>query len=210
MVMLTPPLLLHTHAAGATESAPWWGVPVVAGVFLLIGAVVAHQFNNRQEDRKAERSLAERYMDQRLEYCSNLLDAARTVKDILGKGGTWPQVAPEFPHVSDEVKAARSRIQEACREAMSSYSSITLIAPETLRKPSRHVVVSLMQARALNTSQQARDTHKRLSATIQQFEAAARKHFGAGEEEASQHFKKKTTAEQTRRQKAIAWLNEPL
>lgn len=213
MAATSSALLLLAQAAGTTESAPWWGVPVVAGGFLLIGALLGHQFSKRQEDRKAERALAERYMDQRLEHCSDLLEAARTVKDVLGQGGTWPHEAPKFPHVSDEVTAARDLIRDACKKAMSSYSSITLIAPETLRKPSRSVVIGMMYARVLSTSQQARDTHKSLSAAIQQFEAAGRKHFGAGEEEAPEPPAKKPIeeqGEQSRLRRTLAWWNEIL
>lgn len=206
-------LVLLAQATGTTESAPWWGVPVVAGTFLIIGGVLGHQFNKRQEDRKAERALSERYMDQRLEHCSNLLEEARAVKEKLGEAGVWPAEATPSSKVSEKVTVARDLIRGACKRAMSSYSSITLIAPETLRKPARSVVVGMMYARILSTSQQARDTQKSLSAAIQQFEAAGRKHFGAGEEEAPKPVTDEPAEEQgelTRFRRWLAWWNETL
>ena len=162
------------------EGAPWWGVPAIAGGFLVLGALLGFWFNKIQDDRKAKRELAARYMDQRLEHCSALLESARVVDDLL-RSGICPSEAPEYPRASEKVSDARVVIREAGRRAMGSYSAITLIAPEELRTPARVLVVRMMVGRILNTASEAREAHKALSGSIKRFEAAGRKHFGADE-----------------------------
>lgn len=55
--------IISIHAAGATTDAPWWGVPVIAGSFLLLGAVLGFFFNRANDRSRAKREADLRWHD---------------------------------------------------------------------------------------------------------------------------------------------------
>lgn len=80
MLATPPPVIINMPDTGA----PWWGVPLMAGVFLLIGAVIAFLSTRASDNRKAKRDKAERIMiDTRavgLEYLEAATHMAEVVK----------------------------------------------------------------------------------------------------------------------------------
>ncbi len=55
-------------------NAPWWGVPVVAGSFLIIGALLGFLFNWVLEGRKASRAEAIRWDADLRKYAAELIE----------------------------------------------------------------------------------------------------------------------------------------
>ncbi|AKV87172.1 hypothetical protein AKG07_13700 [Microbacterium sp. CGR1] len=47
----------------AVSAAPWWGVPVIAGGFLILGAVLGFLLNRLQDNRRAKREHEQRWYD---------------------------------------------------------------------------------------------------------------------------------------------------
>lgn len=81
------PLLVDIMDGG---SAPWWGVPVIAGVFLILGAAVGFWFNWQIESRKLSRIEAVRWDADIREYTAELISAERqlAMADALQAGFT--------------------------------------------------------------------------------------------------------------------------
>lgn len=75
----SPTLLQVVSNSGA---APWWGVPVVAGIFLLVGGFATFLFTRANEDRKARRERTARRDEDVLEKGAQLLDSAEAIRDI--------------------------------------------------------------------------------------------------------------------------------
>lgn len=46
---------------GATEASPWWGVPVIAGAFLLFGGLLTFLYTSLLERRRVNRELRRRW-----------------------------------------------------------------------------------------------------------------------------------------------------
>ncbi|MEV8215000.1 hypothetical protein [Leifsonia sp. NPDC077715] len=63
--------------------APWWGVPVIAGGFLLLGAVLGFVFNRLNEDRKAKQAAAIRWDSELREIGAEVLT---TVNEMTRTG----------------------------------------------------------------------------------------------------------------------------
>jgi hypothetical protein len=61
------------------ESAPWWGVPVVAGAFLLIGGLLTFLFNFALDRARARRESRQRWDGALLEAGAELLQTAQAI-----------------------------------------------------------------------------------------------------------------------------------
>lgn len=90
MLATPPPVIINMPDTGA----PWWGVPLMAGVFLLIGAVIAFLSTRASDSRKAKRDKAERIMiDTRsvgLEYLEAATHMAEVVKSQASEHRALP------------------------------------------------------------------------------------------------------------------------
>jgi hypothetical protein len=67
------PVLVEVVAA---MPAPWRGVPVVAGGFLLLGGVLGFFFNRLQDNRKAKREDRQRWDERIIDLSASVLDSA--------------------------------------------------------------------------------------------------------------------------------------
>ena len=63
-------------------TAPWWGVPVVAGTFLLVGAVVGFFLNRLQESRKYEREREAVRLDLLRSTAAKLLSSVEAAESL--------------------------------------------------------------------------------------------------------------------------------
>lgn len=59
--------------------APWWGGPVIAGCFLIIGGLLTYVFSFASESRKARREARERWHKELLDEACRLIDAAQRI-----------------------------------------------------------------------------------------------------------------------------------
>jgi hypothetical protein len=61
---------------GSSEGAPWWGVPVVAGVFLVVGATLGFFFNWLLEGRRARREDQHKWDERLVDHATKALALA--------------------------------------------------------------------------------------------------------------------------------------
>lgn len=61
------------QAVSGGDAAPWWGVPVIAGGFLVLGAFLAFVFNLIQDNRRAAREKAQRWDQNVLDHTSTVI-----------------------------------------------------------------------------------------------------------------------------------------
>lgn len=77
------------------EAAPWWGVPVIAGAFLILGGAIGFWSNWRLEARKQTRAEALRWDADIRQYAAELLGAIREGlrerirRDAFTAGHAW-------------------------------------------------------------------------------------------------------------------------
>ncbi|MGH8953694.1 MAG: hypothetical protein ACRDVF_01640 [Microbacterium sp.] len=187
MVALSPPILLLAQTGGTTDAAPWWGVPVIAGVFLLLGAVVGYFFNRLQDDRRAKREKLERWDQNLLNYTSTVMTMTRQLiedsADHESVLSTLSELAVHQMNVGEQVdppplsEASGQSFYESFDALMSETSSLQLIAPEAVRE----AVGSLQQAAAglyFATNPLARPENINLLHTSSAaLEKAVRQHF---------------------------------
>ncbi|NHW45965.1 hypothetical protein HAV21_03510 [Paenarthrobacter sp. MSM-2-10-13] len=79
MLATPPPVIINMPDTGA----PWWGVPLMAGVFLLIGAVIAFLSTRASDNRKAKRDKAERIMIDTRSVGLEYLEAATHLAEVV-------------------------------------------------------------------------------------------------------------------------------
>lgn len=79
---------------GAT--APWWGVPVVAGTFLVLGGVLSFLFTRWNDSAKYERERSHQRVKELVELGAQVTTAATAVREIalLGLRRSLNEFAP--------------------------------------------------------------------------------------------------------------------
>ncbi|GAA3322642.1 hypothetical protein [Paeniglutamicibacter sulfureus] len=83
MIVPTIYTSLASAAAETTATAPWWGVPIIAGGFLLIGASLAFLSTLASDKRKAKRDKDERIMIDTRTVGLEYLDAATELANVI-------------------------------------------------------------------------------------------------------------------------------
>ena len=124
-------------AAAVTDVAPWWGVPVVAGCFLMVGAVLGFVFNRSNETKKFTR---EREVDRTAQLVTagtDLLTAAAEVRtlvaDSIGKRD-WAR---------DHIEADENRALDFYLHAANRFALVMPVeAAETLSNLSAIVLLT--------------------------------------------------------------------
>lgn len=99
--------------------APWWGIPVVAGGFLILGSVLSFLFTMRTEDRKSKREAKQQADQLLLDAGAELLAAGDLIREVGLKA--LPRSTAEFV----EVLAAESNtVSKAFQVASRRFSFI--------------------------------------------------------------------------------------
>lgn len=73
-------IMVDTAANGS--EAPWWGIPAVAGGFLILGSVLSFLFTMKTEDRKSKREARQQANQLLLDAGAELLAAGDLVRDV--------------------------------------------------------------------------------------------------------------------------------
>lgn len=83
-----------THGTTASVS-PWWGVPVIAGGFLILGGFLTFLFTRANEKKKYERERTDREIKEIVDQGAELLTAGNKMREIalLGLRGTVTEFA---------------------------------------------------------------------------------------------------------------------
>lgn len=118
MLATPPPIVINMPDNGA----PWWGVPLMAGIFLLIGALVAFLSTRASDGRKAKRDKAERIMIDTRAVGLEYLDAATRLAEVVKSQESALQALP-----SNEYLAA---IHDALIDLREKWRKLELFAQE--------------------------------------------------------------------------------
>ena len=177
----SPSALLVEMVGGS--SAPWWGVPVIAGGFLILGAALGFLFNWLIENRKAKAALRTRFVDQTLGFSSKVLsDASELRRHSLYLGASLG--AEE--HVKNRASEQAQRLayeEEMVRRTdliIAGLSSLTLITPKAIRDAGDKFGEAAMELGWMNkaTSTDVTAALKQFEDTKNTFEEAVRRLFG--------------------------------
>lgn len=122
--------------------APWWGVPVIAGSFLLIGAVLGYFFNRAQDNRKAKREHAERWYDHVRALSARAVSTTREYVDATYRIGDQEGRDPDAPNDKEFAPAAEvfSRLQGI-------WGELALVAPKSLEQAMRRIIDAAHEVR---------------------------------------------------------------
>lgn len=113
--------------AATVAAAPWWGVPVVAGSFLVIGAVLGFWFNRLQDDRKAKREHDQRWY----EHVRSLsAEAVALISEYISVAHRV--VERNETDENDDPDAVFAPAQEVFNRLSAVYGQLTLVAPKEL------------------------------------------------------------------------------
>lgn len=101
----------------AVAAAPWWGVPVTAGVFLLLGGVLTFLFTRWNDRTKYERERKREDVKELVELGAQLIAAGTKVREFAMLGLTRPvsefaqMVADQGRPLMDNFGLAASRFR---------------------------------------------------------------------------------------------------
>jgi hypothetical protein len=96
-------ITLAFNAASQSSNPPWWGVPVLAGIFTILGAALSQTATLFIDRARWKRDNVTRWHVDRLRVYSELLLALDKIYDAL-TGDTGPPIEPE--EVFDAVQPA--------------------------------------------------------------------------------------------------------
>lgn len=159
--------------AASDVGAPWWGVPVVAGAFLLLGAILGFLFNWFLEGRKQKREL-------RARWDANLLDHTSAVTTLTK---TLALAARDY-HVFekrefDEATApSAAKMHNAYGDLQRECDLLSLVAPPVVRDAAKKVMERAWPIVRLKETDDLIEVYESLQDAADDLAAEVRKHFG--------------------------------
>lgn len=172
------------------DGAPWWGVPVIAGGFLILGAVLGFFFNQLQDKRRAERERIQQWDKNLLDHASSAISLARQFISDAYDHETWMKGMAELQ--AEELRQGRPisppPVEKPTIEAMmlthaaltKEFSALQMIGPEAVRNAAvetQHYSSFVLEA--MDEKEVSRAA-KQLAASLEPLEAAVRRHFQVG------------------------------
>lgn len=169
------------------DVAPWWGVPVIAGAFLIIGAVLGYVFNRLQDKERARRDRSQQWDQNLLAHASSAISLARQFINDAYDHETWMkglaeiqtedmrQGKPISPPPLD--KPTIRALMQTHAALTKEFSTLQMISPEPVRNTARETqqyASFILQALSEEEVQQAA---KKLAASLEPLEASVRNHF---------------------------------
>lgn len=155
------------------EGAPWWGVPVVAGVFLLLGGVLGFWFNRVNEDRKEKAALSTRFLDQLLEVCAEQSGRTNEItnlnRKILAAAKEWDETKLDELNELYETRNAEMDL------LLEGSWTLELIAPKPIRDASLHLLKMAMVAALSHEPAKLEPALKDLTDATEEFRKQLRK-----------------------------------
>ena len=157
--------------AAAAAAAPWWGVPLVAGVFTVLGVVVAQLVAWRIDQRKVRREDEQRWLtDRRQAYAAFLTAATRFHMKLKPEWEKDP--ADDMTDAIAEVNFHRQEIRLIASEPVSAAAEELFMQLARMRR-------TLASTAYTDRGEQAwRDLAKVFQDRRQTFIAAARDELG--------------------------------
>ncbi|MBT1541471.1 hypothetical protein KK103_06830 [Curtobacterium flaccumfaciens pv. flaccumfaciens] len=132
----SPAPILVEVTGQAASGPPWWGVPVIAGIFLLAGACLGFVFNRSIERTRSAREDRTRWHDTVRELAGEIValgdDLAwhgRVLDSLRDPNGTIPD---------DKVIAERDELKQflpALKTMLSKANQLNLLVDEAIGEP---------------------------------------------------------------------------
>ena len=177
--MIPAPTPTPETVQAAAEAAPWWGVPVIAGAFLVIGALLGFLFNWIADARKAKREHTQRWHDEVRKLSVEAVAAARAVHEesVIEVGLHEVPDPDDQPKADGEIALSRERAQAAYDKLLELLGGMNLVAPDEVNN-----ALSEMASKAFNVKisqpYQASESRDELRPAVTAFLVAVRKHLG--------------------------------
>jgi hypothetical protein len=93
------------------QTAPWWGVPLIAGLFTIIGVLTAQSVSWTLDRRKASRESAQRWLTDRRQLYAKFLLAAGKAKALAWVNWVNGFEDDEFREALEECLRLRQEIR---------------------------------------------------------------------------------------------------
>ncbi|PVW05432.1 hypothetical protein DEA06_06750 [Microbacterium sp. Gd 4-13] len=180
------PILIEITGSG--ETAPWWGVPAIAGAFLILGAVLGFWFNRLQDERKATRERSYQWDQNLLSRSSTMITLVRQLNSAAYDHETWTRTYTELAvdqmqrgEPVDPLPVAKptlSTLSDTFSAFNEEFTTIQLIAPLAVRNAATetyHYATFLMEAQGRQAVEKAA---RELARSSEELEKAVRAHFG--------------------------------
>lgn len=185
------PTPLVIEIVGNDHGTPWFGVPLVAGVFLVVGALLGFWFNWLLDGRKARRDQSRQWDADIREFGSKALGAAALLPTELDLA--VDAVVLAMANAVEKVKSSggsatlnyRSASSPAHQELIQQCSALELVAPssissrsEQLRTVSNQLLRTAIASKGIPMPDLVPRTVSDLEDSSQALQDAIRKHFG--------------------------------
>jgi len=137
------------EVVGGGDGAPWWGVPVIAGSFLVLGAVLAFMFSSIQEKRRVELQISQRWDQDLREHVSAVIALSRQLRtaavDFRALADTMAIVAvdemqrDESPMPPSEHIVVVAELTDTFNALVRECNMLRLVAPLGVRQAAETV-----------------------------------------------------------------------
>ena len=161
-------------AAATAVAAPWWGVPVVAGTFLIVGAVLGFFFNRANENRKTAREDQLRWHDQVRQLSAEATAVARHVGELCMQKDTLEN--PRDP-TDEHYRKVDDEFRDAYVKMMAISASLGLIAPRSITVAIEAMTTNVFILYANDLVYD--DQRKEFTKSLDEFIETNRKYLGA-------------------------------
>lgn len=154
-------------------TAPWWGIPVIAGSFLIVGALIGLLNGLRSDRARFKREDARRWDTELLTRSGAFMAATANCFDQLRIMHESVDRADNIPDAQQLLRqmTATTAYQVAFLEHSRTQSELSLIAPDSVRNASMDVGVELLKAQLHETSRSSESIESSVGAQLRFIEA---------------------------------------
>jgi hypothetical protein len=172
------------EAVVEASSSPWWGIPVIAGLFLLIGAVVSYLSVKASDSRRAKVEAKIRWHEEVRKFSAQAVSAARIVEaeaKFQRRFESSPR-AEISDKDADRLNASTTRANEAHKELERLEGDLALVAPN-------NVIVAMIQMETASHSvtnswgEDLEPQRKRLEKVTLDFVVEVREYLGTDQDD---------------------------
>jgi hypothetical protein len=119
--------------------APWWGIPVLAGIFGLLGVGIAQFVNLKIDAHRRLREDARRWDREAREYYTPFTEASRNFENLLWEAGSIDGPGPTVADVSDLQLAFLKLELFASKKVLAAASVVFAVANQVVTEHRQEV-----------------------------------------------------------------------
>lgn len=120
-----PPVIINMPDTGA----PWWGVPLLAGLFVIIGAAVTYFSTRASDKRKVKREDKVRIATESTESASKLMEEAARIEKLVAQQQTLSHAKFQGDYLNE--------ITALLEDLDSAWTKFELVADKDLLQPGK-------------------------------------------------------------------------